>query len=239
MNLRKNWWSVSIIIIVFGLFFIVIPIEAWKGNVNVKTVLDIVSIIFSWPVAISIICLLFILRFQSAIDFYLRNICSMKLPGGVEIQSQQSTSDSTNRPEPKDALVLTPEQQKNIEEFIADLESKKALTEDEKKILSDRLDQMSHIAIEWKFRYLNMFLVYQTKNVLHWYSNNSPQTRDSFNAIWRTTITEEEQRSIILNILTFNGLLIEDGGFLQITDHGYSFLQFIGLIPPTPKVSNG
>lgn len=239
MDLRKNWWSISIILIVFGLFCIVIPIEAWKGNVSINIIVDIVSIFISWPVAVLVIGLLFILRFQSAIDFYLRNIGLMKLPGGVEIQSQQSTNDTTSNSESQKNLVLTPEQQKNIEDFIVDLEGKQKLSEEERRALSQRLDEMSHIAIEWKFRYLNMFLVLNTKNVLHWFSNNSPQTRESYNTLWHSIINDEEQRSIILDVLIFYGLLLEANGFINITDHGYSFLQFIGLIPPTPKVSVG
>lgn len=167
MDFRKHWWSISIIIIVFGLFCIVVPIAAWRGNIDTKTVIDILSIIISWPVAISLIGLLFIFRFQSAINYYLRNISSMKLPGGVEIQSQQSTKTTTPGSESQKHLVLTPEQQKNIEEFIADLESKQKLTADDKNLLSQQLDDMSYIAIEWKFRFLNLFFVFNTKRILH------------------------------------------------------------------------
>ena len=239
MDLRKYWWSISIIIVVFGVFCIVIPIAVWKGNVDTKSVIDIVSIIISWPVAISLIGLLFIFRFQSAIDYYLRNIGSMKLPGGVEIQSQQSTKETDPSQKSQENLVLTPEQQKNIEEFIAELESKEKLTVEEKSLLSQQLDYMSHIAIEWKFRFLDLFFVLNTKRILHWFSDNSPQTRETYSTIWQSAITDNEQRSIILNLLIFYGFLLETNGFLEITDHGYSFLQFIGLIPPTPKVSIG
>lgn len=63
--------------------------------------------------------------------------------------------------------------------------------------------------------------------------------RESYFTIWQSTIADDEQRSVILNILIFYGFLLEADGLLHITDHGYSFLQFIELIPPTPKVSLG
>ena len=239
MDFRKHWWSISIIIIVFGLFCIVIPITAWNGKLDTKSVIEIVSIVVSWPVAICLIGLLFIFRFQSAIDAYLRNIGLMKLPGGFEIQSQQSIKSDSSVKGSADNLVLTPEQQKNIEDFIGDLESKQKLTEEEKGLLSHHLDYVSHIAIEWKFRFLDLFFVYNTKRVLHWFSANSPQTKDSYFTIWQQTISNNEQRTTILNILIQYGFLLKADGLFHITDHGYSFLQFIDLIPPTPKATIG
>lgn len=239
MRKKNNWWGISSGLIVFGIFCIVLPIEAWKGNLEAKLIFDFAIILISWPVSFLIIALLFIYKFQPSIDIYLRNISHMKLPGGVEINTQKSKPESKIETEHSDHLVLTPEQQETINEIILDLEDQQQLTQEKKELLEKQLDQMSYVAIEWKFSYLNEFFAVSTKRVLNWFSTASPQTRDYYYTFWQPIITDSEQLEIILAVLINYGFLIEEGGVLRITDHGYSFLQFIGLIPPTPTATIG
>lgn len=245
MKSDLSWWQICVIAIVVGFSCILLPVLALKDQLqlpsppSVREVIDIIAVFVSWPVAVVAVAYRFMNKFQATLDAYLRNIGLMKLPGGFEIQSNQRTPFEVTSSESEKNLVLTPEEQSNINLFITELEQSASLTETAKRDLEQQLDGMASIAIEWKFRFLHQFLVFSTRRVLHWFSQVQPQTRDGYFAIWASVILDEEQRSIILELLLHFGLLIDKDGLIQITDHGFSFLQFVGIIPQTPIAKLG
>ena len=236
---RTSWWQIAIVITIAGVMLLLVPILAWRGQFDVfsspsfKDFVSLLAVLISWPAAVVLIALLFMKKFTGSIDTYLRSIGKIKLPGGVELQSNQGTADD-GEGIPPGALVLSHEQQQQIAESIRDLEQQRNLSAEERAAIQRDFEQMAGFVIDWKFRFLNLFLVDNSKNVLHWFSANPPQTRASYDALWNAVIPDQNERCAILDALLHMGLLREQDGVVRIDPHGYSFLQFIGVIPQPP-----
>lgn len=224
-------------LVVAGVSLFVLPILAWNGllpkSLSFRDLIDTLKLFVSWPVAVVAVAYGFMGKFHSALDSYLRSIGLMKLPGGVEIQTDQRASNEAKPSESPANLVLTPEQEDQLNKIMSSLESAN-LSVEEKNVLEQKFDDMARIAMHWKFSFLNQFFVQNTRNVLHWFSYVQPQSRANYSTLWQSAIPDEEQRQLILNTLLHFGLLTELDGLIRITEQGYSFLQFIGMIPPTP-----
>ncbi|RIK72865.1 hypothetical protein DCC62_18690 [candidate division KSB1 bacterium] len=231
-----QWFS---LIAAIGLFLGVFPILAYRGRLDAFTsitaqgVIDVLKIMASWPVAVALIAFRFMSRFHDALNTYLSNIRLVKLPGGIQLESPQNplAAESGTR----DSLTLSAADLDRLKEGISELERAYNLSVDQKDAIKKRLDLISETANQWKFRYFNEFFVERTKFVLYWFSMAPPQSRASFHAHWARLNVDEQQRTIILNLLMQSGFVTEVGGVLRITQHGHSFLQFIGFIPPIPS----
>lgn len=240
-NTKFTWWQWLAIVAGTGLSLGVLPILAYRGRFDgftgptAREIIDAASVVVSWPVAAALIAFRFMARFHAALEAYLRNIGRIKLPGGVELQSAQSPSTPDAEPRiPPGSLVLSADEQAQVAGFISNLERDRNLSVEQKAAVEQQVEWISGVAIEWKFRFLSHFFVERTRHVLYWFSTASPQTKASYHALWTPVIVEEEQRTIILDLLLHFGLVTEADGVLRIAQHGYSFLQFIGLVPPTP-----
>lgn len=240
MAARYSWWQVCLVALTLGVAA-AIPVLALRGQLDFRlspTFADFVaaaSVLVSWPIAVVLIALRFMSQFGAAIDSYLKGLGRIKLPGGVELQSSQSSA----TPEPGDIapdnLVLSPADQAQIRAAIQEIEQQRDLSVEQRASLEQDFKQMADLAIQWKFQYLSLFFVPTTKNVLLWFCNSAPQTRASYEATWSPLIPDQSQRETILHVLLHNTMIIEADGILRATPHGYSFLQFIGLIPQTPS----
>ena len=241
MSSRYAWWQVCAIFLVLGLAVLTIPILAFRGQLlfapsaTFDDFIRIAAVVVSWPVAASIIALRFMGRFSSAIESYLKGLGHVKLPGGIELQSVQAPSGSeTTSNDPPDALVLSLEQQNQIRTTIQEIEQQRDNSDARRTAIEQEFNLMANTSIQWKFQYLSLLFVPTTKNVLYWFSTAPPQTRASYDTAWTTTIPDPSQREIVLNILLQYSMLKESDGVIRIDPHGYSFLQFIGMIPPAP-----
>lgn len=230
----KLWLPINII--VFGLFCIVLPIAVWKGFVTLDPTLRLLAVLVSWPVAIVIISLVFFDRFRGAIDHFLRNVRSVQFPGGnVQVQSPDIGTSSGEA----EGVVLTPEQRDALVNYIAELEQKHTDVTTNREQLQQQLQSATVQMFVWKFRFLDAFYVMATKQVLLWFASTSPQTCASFHQTWQRLITDANQRTVILGVLFQYGMLRPDGELIRITQEGYGFLQFVGLIPYAPTQSGG
>lgn len=218
-------------IVVFGLFCMVLPVAVWKNLVTFDPALKILGVIVSWPMAIAIVLLAFFDRFQGSIDQFLRNVRSLQFPGGnVQVQPPGS---GTGSAEP-DGVALSVEQRDNLARYIASLEQSRTDVTITRDQLQTQLQVVNMQMFEWKFSFLNVFYVFGTKQVLLWFAQHSPQTRETFHQAWQLNITDLNQRAVILDVLLQYCMLSTDGASIRITPEGYGFLQFIGLIPHAP-----
>lgn len=228
--LRKTAWGT----VALGLFAIPFVMLHW-GYLNSDSFLKLASLFVSWPVAILIIALVVSSRFQASIDIFLRNISAVSFPGGnIQLQTQVAGSGDAKKGEPRDAIRLTKEQSEEIAKFINELRGDLELASKEKRDLVQEVISALRQSYEWKFAYLNVFYVSNTKNVLLWFSRSSPQTKQLYHQHWQLSIPDMDQRNIMLDVLVQYGMLQSDGINYQITSQGYAFLQYIGLIPPAP-----
>ena len=88
-----KWWQKALLgallIAEGGVFLIVLPVLAYTKQMRLEDYIQVGALLLSWPVAATVIVLFFARQFHEAIDVFLRNVGSMKLPGGVELQRQQ------------------------------------------------------------------------------------------------------------------------------------------------------
>lgn len=205
------------------------------GLLEISDSLRLLTVLFSWPIAVVIIGLFFMGRFHGAIDFLLRNIGSMKFPGGIEIQRQDQPSPVKDENDIEGALVsVSSESHDKLDDVLTEIRQDQKLSEVEIQQLKQQYLQVAVTAKFWKYSYLNLLFVPQTKNVLTWFARSVPQTRQSYDTLWTPYILDQNQRNTILSVLLQNGMLLEEGGQLRISEEGYAFLQFIGSVPIAP-----
>ena len=221
---------------------VVVPITlALSGSLSQATLFGLAGLVLSWPVAALILGLLFMTRFHQALDTFLRNIAHMKLPGGVEFQSQAQPSSGAESTVEDTPAPLSEEHSKQVEDLRSKIGELQELSQAEKELLSRQYGAALAATSWWKFSYLNLFLVPQTKQVLMWFSQNPPQTRSTYSTLWTPFIQNEQQRTVTLDVLIQNGLLEDSEGMIRLTPEGYAFLQFVGAIPypPAPPQPQG
>ncbi|MFH1771233.1 MAG: hypothetical protein ABH872_00250 [Candidatus Omnitrophota bacterium] len=190
----------------------------------------------AWPVTVLTLFLIFFSKFRGAFDYFLRNIRTVRFPGGsVETQNTSTSSGEAPREDKQGDITLTEEQTEYLEGYIKNLQNEHSLAHKEKQDLQTQLANAYVYTYAWKFEYLKLFYVPNTKNVLFWFTNNSPQTRESYHKFWQFSIPLINERNIILDVLVRYGMIESDGVNYKITEQGYSFLQYVGSIPYAPK----
>jgi len=234
LRLRVDIALASVVIAIFGVFCVGLPVLIWRHGPSAGLFLGVGDAVLSWPVAVVVVALVFFKRFGAGLDFFLRNIGSMKLPGGVEIQSQAATPKESTSAGDDGSITLTSDQQAALQGFVTELEQRQKLTEIDKSRLEEQFQEALRASVSWKFRYLTFYLVPNSKQVLYWFSQRSPQSRSDFHTLWGLVIPHAHERDTILRVLLEHGLLHETDESLQITQEGYSFLQYIGLLPYPP-----
>jgi hypothetical protein len=194
------------------------------------TIIKLLEVILTWPVSVLIICLTFFVKFKDAISTFLKNIKSIRTPGGAEVQMQTTSTES----KPQEGRYITPDEETVIRNLLAQGQ----LTQQQKQQLEQEVAKAYNFAKHWKFTYLNAFFVPLTKQVLRWAADIKKFDKQFYHIIWALTIPDESQRNIILDVLSYNYMLeTSDGINYEITPHGYDFLEFIGYIPARPKVN--
>jgi hypothetical protein len=228
MKSKGNGLKVLLGIIIFSLFCIILllciglPLILWKGILQGDLFIKLVSTVLSWPRAVAVICLVFFFLFQSSIRLFLEQIVSVKLPGGAEFLLQTEKDGS---------ITLSSEEMEKITTIIDDLIRQKQLTGDQKKLYEEALLKEYRNSAYWKFQYLSLYFVPNTKNVLKWISQSRVKNRIEFHRNWETLIPNQSKRDIILTVLLENQMIKEEITGLSITPEGNVFLQFIGMIP--------
>ena len=203
---------------------------------NMNYIVEIIKAI-AWPVTVLTLFLIFFTKFRGAFDYFLRNIRTLNFPGGsVETQDASSGSGESPKEDKEGVITLTKEQTGYLETYIKNLQEEHNLASQQTQDLQAELANAYIYRYAWKFEYLKLFYVPKTKNVLLWFANNSPQTRDSYNKSWQFLIPLVTERNVILDVLLQYGMIESEGINLKIASQGYSFLQYIGLIPFPPQV---
>jgi uncharacterized integral membrane protein len=238
--MAKTLYALIIIvvgIIIFGAILIFMALFIANQTQSTDSVLKFIGIIISWPVALTIISLIFIFRFRGALDYFLRNIRSVNFPGGtINVQKESIEIEEFDK-EKSELISFTPEETDEIAGIIRDLQDKQTVAAESKSRLENKLQEAYYYVTIWKFAYLNLFFVPNTKNVIEWFSRNQAQTRSVFHECWQNVIADAIEREKILEVAITHGILESDGNNIHITRHGFSFLQYIGRIPYEPQAN--
>ena len=99
------------------------------------------------------------------------------------------------------------------------------LSPDQVKIVREAFESERANSYLWEYKYLNLFLVQNTKNILDWfYSLDKSITVSIYDNIWKSIIPDSKEREAILSAL-LNHYLINrnDGDMLEITPKGKEY----------------
>lgn len=195
-----------------------------------RLVLDYLGVLLSWPVMVFALGLVFLIRFRASLEYLLRNIGSIKLPGGAEILAQLPVppEEDTDADTAVDELPDT--QRELVDALLSQLEAQQAQAMSEQEQREQTFRQLQWAALYWEFMYLSKFLVPKTQWVLKTLRTAQPPlTRTAFNHYWPLWqfggVTEREA---VFSALTTTGLVQEDNSVLKVTPKGDAFVQFVG-----------
>jgi hypothetical protein len=238
-DVKHPIWVVFVVLAVVVAWVVGIPALLAYMGLSPDPTLRLVEALFGWPTAVLIVALVFLLKYREAIRHMLLNLGSMKLPGGFEFQRQTPSLPEKDEIPDDGSVTLTVEQSEQVAALFKEIQEKQKFTEKEKRDLKTQYFSILVVTTIWKFKYANLFLVPNSKKVLFWVSQEQRTTRKHYHSIWETTIVNISQRDIILSVLIDLGFIVESQGLIEITQHGYNFLQYIGQIPYQPQGETG
>lgn len=186
------------------------------------------EIILTWPVAIIIVSMVFLLKFSEEIRNFIQNVSSVRW-GSFEAlqQKQMPTKDVEEQVEQVQGVSLTQEQWSEISNLVNEKEATIKDLQDALKIMIDRSEN-------FEFAYLNSVLVHNTKLALYWFTLQSQKssTKENFLNIFPLPEQIDNQpmeKEAIFNALITNGLLKQNGIVYEVTDKGEKFLVHINF----------
>jgi len=196
-------------------------------NTSIQLI-DYLKVILTAPVLFSLVSLVFIFIFKEDLKALLLRVAKIKLPGGTELSTPQSTrqeEDVTSKIEPTIKAIqnlpsdLSAKQKQEVEELIR-----------------------SHIATSylWEYRYLNYFLVRGTQDVLDWLVGLQQSTNYAhFDSIWLPIIPSSNERQSIINALQAHHLIQcnDSNGLIQVSPKGFEYQGWRGTLPPLTRHS--
>lgn len=220
-HLKVTLLVVAGVLAIFGL-----PLAVRWFGISTNEFLAVPSLITSWPVVVLILCLVLMFKFRSALDYLIR-YGRWKLPGGVEVQSMSPE-------EASGAFKLSPAQQAQLARFIQALQQ-------QQQIAVTQSQQMLRNAILWEFAFLDRFFVSATKQVLTSIAQASGGVQRAFlDSVWQQLIPDPTQRRVILDVLLYHNVVVEQNGQLTVTQKGLAFLGFLQSPEyPQPHSSGG
>lgn len=234
-----TWWQLCLVFLALGVAVAIpasvdaIPLR-WPTS---EEWISLLGLIFSWPVAAIIGTVYFTKRFYQPIHSYLDRVGLIKFPG-VELQAAIPAASAVGVP-----TVSAPTQPEgDITVPGAPVGGDDAGSADDGGFAEhnisplvnsdERINALELQSAQWKYAYLDIFLVHYTKRVLQWLAI-MPQSRDVYEYIWQYVIPKE-QREPVVQALVQSGLIREVGGFLYITEEGSSFLGYLRNLQKLP-----
>ncbi len=196
--------------------------------------LEYLSVFLSWPVMVALVLLIFFYKFHTAIDYVLRNLRILTRGGHyIHVQPQTVKKDKTL---PESETFIS-KQLMEIEQTIKNVVRKDIIPQKEIDELREKYSQSINDSYHWKWNYLNLFFVENTKWLLLWLSIVGPQSRlfivDKMSEKPLKLKLNYEQIVLGLKVLKNNELIKETDGLIEITSEGRLFLSFIdwNLLP--------
>lgn len=181
-----------------------------------QIILAYLKAVLSWPVVLFAAVIFLSIKFREAISAWLRNL---KIEGhGYVFSGQKEHLESEKYDQNQPSL---PQEKAKAEETPTTRDDGTA---------GQLANQWRANAYLWEYRYLNYFLVPNTKRILTWlYEQKNPVTVSFADAFWLPIIPAPAERLAILTALTQHYLVHNNQGFIQITPKGREYVEFSGL----------
>jgi len=185
-----------------------------------KIILNYLELIFSWPVAFFIIMIIFLFKYKDSLGTLIENIRSLKA-AGLEMLTQTKTEEPNVEKEDINKKVIDD----LLRKFGASELEKGQIVKEAQTIIW----RLYNEAEFYKFSYLNLFYIPNTKIILKWFDNISEITKENYKNYWRPTIKNERELDVILSVLVGYNVVEENGTNVRITESGRKFLEFIKM----------
>lgn len=209
-------------------------LKSWQIEYNAIAI-DFLKIFLGWPSVVLIIFATFSCKFRSAIDYLIRHLWVKYKDFEARTQEEKNLlpNESTTIEKTKKEARFSKEDVQNIAKSVEDLQEKNTSL----KQLAESLRQLALQLVErsefFEFKYINSYLVLNTKSALLSLYNSGSCERDYFklNIFVPTTIIDKfSERLAIFNALLTNGLIEENGSVIKVSEKGIRYLKFIDLI---------
>ena len=182
----------------------------------------------SWVALIMVYLFLIIFLYEKTIYKFFNEFIITKKSGRHD--SQQSRQ--------KQLLFSESISNFNISSLISNYNSnwesilKKESQDTDSKILTEEREakyirKLQEENIKWRFLYADSYLVLYAKYVLFWLYKSKSVNREEFDNIWKSKITDPEEREAILNALFDLEFIKEEGGILTITEFGSAYIDYL------------
>jgi len=100
----------------------------------------------------------------------------------------------------------------------------KILTEEKEAKYIRKLQEEN---IKWRFLYADSYLVLYAKYVLFWLYKSKSVNREEFDDIWKSKISDSQEREAILNALLDLEFVWEEEDTLSITELGSAYVNYL------------
>ncbi len=194
-------------------------------------ILEYLTVLLSAPPLLTFVILIGIYRFSDDIKDLLSRVARIRLPGGAEVATQQSTriidEKPTAPPNTEDIPVqgippdLTPAHKQEIASLVR-----------------------SHIATAylWEYRYLNYFLARTTQFALDWLVGLAePTTYSHYDSSFLLMVSSARERQAMIGALETHHLIKFDARTqtISVTPKGREYHEWRGTLPRVRNTSTG
>jgi len=187
-------------------------------------ILEYLRVLLSPQIVGGVVAIIFLFVFEKELKVLIGRVASIRFPGGELSTSQIERATEV----PLSSMPSTlPERPVPIEggndPTPQDFEQLRQMYTAEK--IQSRV---------WEYRFLNMYLVRQTQEVLDWFIVlEQPTTFRLVDTHWMQFIPDFKEREAILNALLNHHLVEQRGELLQVTPKGHEYARWRG---PLPKI---
>ena len=188
---------------------------------------SILSVLLTWPVAIFSLGIIFMSKYSKEIKSFILKISSFKFAGAELLQQNNKDEDISRNVEAvqQDSVLI-----QALESANNDL----TIKENQKKEILELANHFFERAELFEFRFLNLFLVQNSKNAILWFLNGS--SKDNYNKNFVLISNEQngfaKEKSKIFDIILIYGLvqISASSEIYYVSEKGDKFLKFIGII---------
>jgi hypothetical protein len=178
-------------------------------------ILELLKVAFSVQMIAGILIVLFVFRYNDEFKSLLNRIS--KLPGGVELTTQQAdkvkTEKQINDKVSSEPQSLAPAISTTDETFKKLFEAERAR------------------AYFWEYSYLNYFLVQTTQRALDYFNSlTAPITVGLYDSLFTPTIPESVERQAIISALQRHHLINIENDLITVTPKGREYIQWRGVV---------
>ena len=190
------------------------------NEAHFELALGYLRVLLSAPPMTVVVVLLLVCVFRNDLQAIMSRIATIKFPGG-----ELSTTSQTDRLEKTGPDVLPPQE--------TDLPEGLTLSPEQQELVRDFIQAQQTTSRLWEYRYLNLYFVRNTQQVLDWLASlpNRPSV-EMFHAVWPPVIPSANDRQSILTALQNHHLITERETMIEITDKGREYLQWRGPLHP-------